>query len=751
MNLMFFTPRGNKLGKSTGMSQNPSAPPKRQWPTFDQVCESIDELMKDVEESRRFPKARLRNRLLNLGLKEFLEPIIEDRVEDKCVHRRALEARGLPFRYLSQWDEAILAMAHYLSRFRADEGSELNVYALHRLSKGEDKTLSDWQTAKAKLYLELQNIILLLGKTNNGGRRSQICRIFAFSKLADVAFLTQSAVSLLGEQLGTGINVGFMFTDTFKKDSKIRPVSNNLIIEFHPGPNGDARDPFDFYSMHEILKEQKEDNLPFSEHCSVKWFKNSTEAFREQSHLKELFHLFPIETAWKKPDYQDPDFVFDGVYGMEGQDEPSKNQIFNSAIVMMGKAFSKYGESKLEDFNTRINQTVITNDWIRLQRAISAFDDPESVHIKAVDATSVKNSLSLHESDPTYRHWLRRSLSRVLHNPNKSLKRVYIFDDDRDQKAEKEFSTLHREMQYYIDYFYSDISEMSDVLHPKGEEKVTETPSSRVANAKLTSIEPSIEVYVTTTSILQDIASKYVDTDVLRWAVKGSRDSTSERLKKVDFITSSASTPESGMIYNFVNQRADPGELKFEAFLFRKPFNDTREEEILFESLDDLEGPPFKDLDFKKLQWANRVAALKDSIAKYDDRYKRILNVSNVPRTVDEAESSPSNLLKVRGAIETALYSYFAEQFDYLYEFLKYYSLKVDFFRKPRKRRIEEIDPFDKCADYTALTPMIKTVLAEKTKRGESPPKFESRVNIPQAAPPDDDDNRPALGGLDSD
>src|SRR5260370_21659574 len=205
--------------------------------------------MADGGEPNRFPESKLKNRLLNLGLKEFLEPIVMEGAKGS----RALEARGLPFRFLTQWDEAVPARAYDLTRFRADEESELNVYALHRLSKGEDKTLSDWHTAKAKLYLELQNIILLLGKSNRDGRRSQICRIFAFSKLADVAFLTQSAVSLLGEQLGTGIKVGFLFTDTFMPGSKVRPFSNNLIIDFHPGRNCDSSDPYNFYAMHELL------------------------------------------------------------------------------------------------------------------------------------------------------------------------------------------------------------------------------------------------------------------------------------------------------------------------------------------------------------------------------------------------------------------------------------------------------------------------------------------------------------------
>jgi hypothetical protein len=51
------------------MSAEEQAPvPKRDWPTFKEVYDSLVDLLKDVDESERFPELRLKNRLLNMGL-----------------------------------------------------------------------------------------------------------------------------------------------------------------------------------------------------------------------------------------------------------------------------------------------------------------------------------------------------------------------------------------------------------------------------------------------------------------------------------------------------------------------------------------------------------------------------------------------------------------------------------------------------------------------------------------------------------
>src|SRR5262245_51262357 len=83
-----------------------------------------------------FPPLKLENRLLNLGLEEFVDESI-------------LQKRGFPFRFSSQLDEAIVVLAHFLDRFK-DEGGHLRIYAISRLLKG-DKELSYWHDAKTKL------------------------------------------------------------------------------------------------------------------------------------------------------------------------------------------------------------------------------------------------------------------------------------------------------------------------------------------------------------------------------------------------------------------------------------------------------------------------------------------------------------------------------------------------------------------------------------------------------------------------
>jgi hypothetical protein len=686
--------------------------PRRDWPTFDDVYRSLLELMENIDESNRFPQLKLKNRLLNLGLKQFLEPIDEKGVQP----RRALEVYGLPFRFVTQWDEAILALAHFLNRFREEEKSELHVYAMHRLAKGEDKTLSDWHTAKAKLYLELHNIILLLNDI--GGRKAQISRIFAFSKIADVAFWTQSAVSLLAEQVAAGIKVGFLFTDTFPRDEVIGEISNNLLIDFRPHSQNQASHQFHFYAMHELVDDRNGHTLPFKEGCAAKWFKNSSEAFLTEPHLEKILNLFPKPNKyWEKPNYENPN----GVYRLDGPVKLSENHIFNSAVVTMANAFERYRGADVENFNNRINQTVITGDWIRLQRAISAFDDPTSIEIKAVDATSVKNSLSIHESDPTYRHWLRSSLSRVLKFPDKSLRRIYIIDDKK-PKAFEEFSKLQREMQYYLDYFHYEISEMSSVLFPEG-------VIDRRNNCNPKSFSKRINVFVTTSTVLRELAHDKVDRDVLAELIP--KLDTTESLTLIDFISSNTRTEGEGMIYNFLNQRADPGELKFEAFLFRKPFDGKREERILFDYLNDLNSDKLRNH-----QLQSRMMEFARGIVSYETAYSRILKdqmrdrvneINLMKQSLDAGHferAKLTELIDIRGEFEKRLYEYFEERFSYVYRFLEYYSLEVQFFREPTARLIQHVEPFEDCEDAEKLRGRIQTSVISKKNE---PPRFEPR------------------------
>jgi len=407
---------------------------------------------------------------------------------------------------------------------------------------------------------------------------------------------------------------------------------------------------------------------------------------------------------------------------------------------MMSKVFEKYKGAEIEAFKRRINNT-ITSDWIRLQRAISAFDDPRSHSIEAVDATSVKNSLTIHESDPTYRHWLRTSLSRVLRSSDnsqtkpKSLSRIYILDDTP-QKGVVEFQTFRREMQYYLDYFHYDISEMREVETEELPVETEELPqeqgrdkSSGSLDGNWAEVEERVKVYVTTTTILQDFALTKVDQAILD-EMKFD-ESKSHPLLNVDFISSRGATAEQGMIYNFINQRADPGELEFKAFLFRRPFDDVQEENILFKYLQRLRETSLHDSqrDFRMSRLAESVCdyystyeralacQLEEYSAREEVRRLRAITEDDIAKKIASVlELGRTKLVGIRKEYEEALYQYFEKKFSYIYCFLRHYSLEVKFFKSLTITDIEKIAPFDECENAQFLTDKIKTVI---TTRGE--------------------------------
>ena len=82
-----------------------------------------------------YPVEMLTNRLLNMGLEEFLsleEVLSEDGTPSQ--RPRAFESQGFPFKFFSQLDEAIMALGYFLDRLKSDEGKgfTLQVYAINR-------------------------------------------------------------------------------------------------------------------------------------------------------------------------------------------------------------------------------------------------------------------------------------------------------------------------------------------------------------------------------------------------------------------------------------------------------------------------------------------------------------------------------------------------------------------------------------------------------------------------------------------
>jgi len=680
------------------------------------------------------PPFKLENRLLNLGLQEFVDGNITQR-------------HGFPFRFNNQLDEAILALAHFLDRFKSEHG-DLKIYAISRVSKGEDRNLAFWQDAKAKLYIELQNMILLLGERskepapppeveakedeetkNERTKTSEISRIFVFRELSDLAFLTQEGINVLSEQAALGIRIGFVFLDRFQ--DKTVPLSDGLIIDYSPKPAKPAR--HNFYELYNLAEELKRPDLPYQEGCTARWFLDETRA--TSLTFTRVLDIFRNKKLWKTLSPENAS----GICKFE-----KRGEFFNDAIVMMYKAFHR---SKAEDnyknptrfIADRINKTVISRDMIRLHRTMSVFTNAEN--IMAVDATSVKGSLKTHESRPTYRDWLRRSLNRVLRSPNNSLRRVYILKD-HEEDDEIEYQTLLRLLQYYLDYFHYEISDMADTVHRHGSGIYRSDRAAFLSRnwfkEKWTKYPDRIGIYVTTSSILDEFAERVMDDGINKKQYPAmfrkilqdpDGDSTlSESLMMLDYLCTES------MIYNFINPRGDTDELQFPAFVYRNfLMNEEQlehEENILFRFM------PRSLRSFRRFQVASRETQLASSILDYADDHKDSLaaEIATHSKTLrilrkevarGHISAKPIDLLKIRAEFEVKLYNQFRRHFAYLFEVLKFQSVEVKFWDNVDQRLVNDLYPFtihDKRQDgLSSLQQTIREKVNERLATKEIP------------------------------
>lgn len=719
------------MGKIYPKSAAPVAQPKPaarspKRPDYKEVLKQVEAIVGGV-----FPEGKLQNRLLNLGLREFLE-------------EETIQRYGFPFRFLSQLDEAILTLAYYLHRFK-EEGGKLHVYGLNKLSKGEDKTLSFWFSEKAKLYIEIQNMILLL----NGfeGRESKVKRIFTFKNIADIAFLNQSAISAISEQRASKIKIGFLFTDTFKSSMSIEPISNTLIINFQPQNvvNEEKKSP-NFYELYEVPGREKMHSLPYQQNCLSRWYRDEKEATKstgvppiERARARRLTALLQtFNKPWEEFGGGDQEKVHR--FPRARNESRIGNEFFNSALVMMYKAY--FDSPKLRSLPSdradkiidRFNERVVTQDLVRLERAMSTFDGDKWARIRAVDPTSVKNTLKLHESDPTYRHWLRRSLNHVLRkNSDAQLERVYIIEDTN-ASVDDEYDSLVRSMQYYLDYFHYEISELTGIAN-KHKEELQRKPQKWEAEMWVL-LKNRVKIYVTTRSVLKDFWCRLPgrDRDPLgKMLDEFASDSLQSSDDPFQLFTTLDYLFTDDMIYAFDNPRADPGELNFNAYLLRKSFDVGEEEDILFNFTNEEMLQPLV-----RQQKIQRMTNVMDSITEYKRAYqsiagfreefrkleKRIAPIrkrltslpvvrrdsANGSNALDEhlekhpeiLDDYPSDLLLVRREAETMLFDHFAPKVDYFFNLLRYMSVEVKFFDNIETLDVRKVYPFSQIGGSAA-------------------------------------------------
>lgn len=709
---------------STTASDLPPQPPT--------IIELLDRIKKIV--NKTVPDGKLENRLLNLGLEEFIKHPTKD-------DEKTLIKYGFPFKFNGQLDEAILVMANFLDRLR-DEGGDLKIYLLNNFSNGDNMDLFYWQSAKAKLYLELQNLILQLnglswtekkkkGRTKGSTLKctSRIVRVFTFRNLVDIAYLNQPAISAMIEQLATGTQIGFMFSDTFKHKGARRAlgkqIPNSIVVVFRPARKKRIHDVF-------LFQDQTErSDLPYQERCKAKWFPDLKKARQQEKDLNGLLALFNSEN-WSQFG-KDPSKVC--------QFEHRGSELFNKAAVMLYEAFRNsdiandmrdQGEDPDEFIVDKINREVISDEFMEIQRTMSIFDEAED--ICAVDATSTKKSLKVHETSPTYRQWIRKSLNRVL-NPKsvlkpkgKSLNRIYILKDTHDEK-EIEFGALVRILQYYFDYYHYDISEMDNVVRvkPNGQPPAAKETPEWLKEDYWPKLRDRIHIHITTSNTLKKVTDHF-DQHALAKLLSDvfapstvSTDDIHSYLVRLDYLFTG------NLIYNYRNPRATPTEARDEAFLYRSAgsFNLAEESNRLFKFGDNL-------TKFTELQTRSRMRSLLKVLEKYGDRHyatcegfkefidsdARTLRVKDIKEKIEDSKpidlGDPQHLLDIRLNYESLLYSHYREKFVFLHRLLEAFSVEVKFFDAPDKEKIQDVYPFEKPTSVAMLNRRIQT---EITKR----------------------------------
>jgi len=718
--------------------------------TWDEFSEALIRL---VTKNRKFevPVNKIKNRLAKLRMGEFL-----------LDGPNPIERDGFPFFFVEYIDEAILAMANFLTRFLY-EGGTLNVLAINRIPLGAEKNLAFWRTNKARLYVEMQNLILLIGRdtfAKGSGRsyESTIKRIFVFRDISDFAYLDQSAINVLSELTDLGMELGFAFSDkiglqsTFEmhsQDSLAIQVKmdrdvfedpaillNSLILELVPERRAEDRH-HDFYVLSNRVV-SNESELPYSTSCRAQWFKTRDEAFEYDKSTLLRYVLFNnSDENWAKLE----DKKFDRVSRMCNE----FGAFFKNSIISLYDAFVAHcprpSKKQQADFCSRLNRIVLTNDFIRLERAMSYIARGDD--IVAIDPTSVKRTIALHDSISSYRHWMRKSLSRVIDNPESKLTRIYILKDQSPSgKFDDELRIFRGQMQYYLDYCNYRLPKAGALLF-EGIDKPKSLDEPEWFLEKRKSLAERLKVYVTTDKALSRF-KKEVSAHLEKNQMKeflGQLFGTGDRIndaKVIELLCKLDLLITKGMVYNFTTESADPSELEFDAYIYRCDGRFSTDDD--FETLFDL---PKQLTDgnerFFALHRLERLRALVESLGQYLDGHKRIIGaipeltaereliwseIDEVKELIDsfnkmedeqkigEMEKTYRSLLERRRNIEVHLFNYVEPRLRSLFDSLKKYSIEVEFFGRSQLAaevvtQIQEVRPFDDCQTMKDLTTKV--------------------------------------------
>lgn len=412
------------------------------------------------EKNISLPVDMIENRFKHLGIEDLLQPTDFEL------------KNGFPFKYNQAIDEAILILHYFIMQKHQHPDAKIKIYCIHEPLKEEEMNLSFWRSSKAGLFLDCHSVINNLFRDN-----CKISRMFLFRDEAHLTQLEQDAFGVMFEQKLINIDVGIIFKNRITKNTD--HLKNTLLVEFNYGST----------TVYALLQDNTtSDTLPYQGndlHC--KWLSNESD---EIKHIKEIFNYTKINLSEFTPNNQ-KDYIYE--FSRHEDWKRTLSQIYSN----LDPSKRVFGKKLLNRLNSLFKESKEIFDCLN-----QIVEDPRP-EFYAVDSTSVKNSLKIHDVDPTYRNWMRSIMNRVLEK-NGRLERVYILDDRFNEKKDEEFIYLKNTAKLYNDFINNSFSELNNsvwkIIICNGLESSTEfrTESQEVYNSQ-------IKLFVITTAFINDL------------------------------------------------------------------------------------------------------------------------------------------------------------------------------------------------------------------------------------------------------
>jgi hypothetical protein len=498
-----------------------------------------------------FPSEILLQRLELTGAREILE-------------RQAIANEGFPLRYHNPLDEAILVLYHFLIQAKNTLGSYIQLNSTHVPSKEEENTLSFWKTPKAGLYLDLHAMIE--NHNHSMDKHGLLKRVFVFRDHAQFAFLESTGIGVILEQESIGIETGFFIAR--ERQDNVSELTKGGVVLIQLLHDDDNKCKW-FVGIDKTDPGQQ----PYKNRLICRWHEGrvldkatrrlSAEALREkdenQIDLKRYLDLFKFQDG--KPQSK----VGDRSYRIERSPERFRQLL----EAHFHKAFP-LGEVAQKDFDDHLNLRAIPRNYTQFFLALEQIG--QSTEIRAIDASSAKNTLRVHEADPNYRHWIRTSVQRALKNgPEITLERLYIL-----RETEDEYEIFRQEIDLYGDFLSGRVSKLERGL-PESDSQAGPERSHESSYG--------IRLYAITMEVVEEICRDLTE-QLRKMLIKLVAEAFDGKpsaeigsiLTTMDFLCSEK------CIFNYKDYRGEPGRAFYDADLFLpRDGKDGESEQALFD------------------------------------------------------------------------------------------------------------------------------------------------------------------------